>query len=196
MLESLDKIDRSIFILLNGYHSASMDVVMWYISKMQMWIPVYVLLLYFLLKRFGWKGLGLAVFFVAMLLFITDFLAVHFVKSTVMRLRPSHQPDLAGQVNLVRDSFGNEYRGGKFGFFSNHASNYFGVAVFFFMLMKPMKFHFVVLLFLWVLVISYSRIYLGVHYPGDVIAGAVYGSFFGWLLGKLYLQFYNKKLAL
>ncbi len=112
-----------------------------------------------------------------------------------MRLRPTYNPEVLDRVNMVLDENGNFYRGGRFGFFSNHASNYFGVAVFFFLLMKPMKSWAVVLLFSWITLIAYSRIYLGVHYPGDVMAGALFGILAAIIVHWLFV-FTNNKLIL
>ncbi len=195
MLEYLDQLDRTLFFILNEHHVWWLDQVMWYVSKMWVWIPVYVWMLFLIFKKLGWRSFLVFIFFVSLLLFITDFIAVFSIKSTVMRLRPTYHPEVMDRVKMVIDENGNFYRGGRFGFFSNHASNYFGVAVFFFLLMKPMKFWAVFLLFFWVTMIAYSRIYLGVHYPGDVIAGALYGGLAAILIHRLFVVA-NKKIVL
>ncbi len=195
MLEYLDQLDRSLFFVLNENHFWWLDQVMWYVSKMWVWIPVYAWMLFLIFKKLGWRSFLVFIFFVSLLLFITDFIAVHFIKSTVMRLRPTYNPEVLDRVKMVIDGNGNFYRGGRFGFFSNHASNYFGVAVFFFLLMKPMKSWAVILLFFWVALIAYSRIYLGVHYPGDVLAGALFGLLTAIFIHWLFVVA-NKKIVL
>jgi undecaprenyl-diphosphatase len=99
-----------------------------------------------------------------------------------MRLRPCHEPSLQGLVHIVHDKCG-----GSFGFYSSHASNHFSLAVILNYFLKPHYKYFTVLIFSWAAIISYSRIYLGVHYPGDVISGAIMGIFLGWVCYKLYL---------
>ena len=117
---------------------------------------------------------------------ISDQLSVAF-KNTVERLRPCHEPELEGLVHIVKDKCG-----GDFGFVSSHASNHFSLAVFLSMLFfKKIKF-FTFPILLWAAFISYSRIYLGVHYPGDVIFGAVLGAMTGLALGKTYILFQRK----
>ena len=195
MLQQLDHIDRAIFLALNACHTPWLDTCMWYISKMQLWLPVYAFLLYLLYKKYPAKQFLLVVLCVAITLVLCDRVAVELFKNTVMRLRPSHNPEIADHVHLVMDSYGHLYRGGQFGFFSNHASNYFGVATLFYFLAKPLKTWAVILLLFWVLLISYSRIYLGVHYPGDVVAGACFGMLVGWLISRLFFLL-NKKYFL
>jgi undecaprenyl-diphosphatase len=159
------------------------------------WFPIYLLLLFLIHKKYGLRSFFIALACVSLVLFLTDFTAVHLVKNTVMRLRPSHQPELMNQLHYVTDENGNPYIGGLYGFFSNHASNYFGIATFFYLIMKPIKKKYAFLLFLWVSFIAYSRVYLGVHYPGDVLAGAIYGIAIGFSVSRLF-DFLLKKQIL
>lgn len=167
---------------------------MWYISRMEFWIPVYLIMLYALYRRYPGKVFLLVIGAIALSLFFTDFMAANFVKETVQRLRPSRDPALEGMVHHVAGRNGELYRGGSFSFFSNHASNYFGIVTLFSLLMRPISRWIVALLYLWVTLIAYSRIYLGVHYPGDILAGIAYGVLAAWLVAQLFFYLQSKYL--
>ncbi len=192
MLSQLDKIDRAIFLALNGKHIEWLDTAMWYVSRIEFWIPVYVALLYFLYKKFPGKAYLFVIGAVALTMFFTDFVAANMVKETVQRLRPSHNKELQGLVHHVIGNNGELYKGGKFGFFSNHASNYFGIVTLFIFLMKPLRRWVVLALITWASLIAYSRIYLGVHYPGDIIVGIIYGITTAWFVSRLFFYLLNK----
>ena len=188
----MDQIDRELLYLLNGYHSPLFDTLMWHISKMEIWIPVYAVMVYSLNKKYGISAFILLILFAVLLLFLTDFTAVHLIKNTVMRLRPSHNDQTMDYVNLVMDESGNPYRGGQFGFFSNHASNFFGVVTFYLMCIRPVKKWVAFSLYGWAILIGYSRIYMGVPYPGDVLAGALFGIGTGWLVARMFHNLSHK----
>lgn len=165
-----------------------MDQWMWYTSKMLFWSPVYLILLWALYQKLQRRHFWIALGGLAVLLFITDFVVVHSIKNVVMRPRPGYNPALDGLIHFVKDGNGNFYKGGRFGFFSNHASNYAGVITYFILLMRPMQKWIYVLLVLWLLMIVYSRIYLGVHYPGDILAGIIFGTSVAYLIYRIYLK--------
>lgn len=192
----LDHIDRSLFLLLNGEGPSWLDGFMWYASKMMFWSPVYLVLIWALYQRLPRKNFWMAMGGLAIILFMTDFMVVHLVKNVVMRLRPSHNPELEGLIHFVKDGNGNFYKGGRFGFFSNHASNYAGLVTYFILLMRPLKNWIFALLITWVLLIVYSRIYLGVHYPGDVVSGLLFGALVAMFIHFLYRKLTQPKLEL
>jgi len=179
MLEYLNQIDTNIFLLLNGWHNPTFDVVMVYISSKLFWLPFYIFLLYLIIKEYKWKSLVI-ILLTALLITLTDQTSVQLFKNVFQRLRPCHNPDLQAMVHTV------EYCGGLYGFVSSHATNYFGIIVFVSGLLKHKYNWLPWVLFVWGLLIIYSRVYLGVHYPGDIIAGTILGSFIGWLVLWLY----------
>ncbi len=181
--------DQYLFLYLNQFHSPFFDVLFYWISWPPVWFPVYLALIFFLWKKYGWKGLGMIVLCAAVLITMADQTANLFKNTLVMRYRPCHNADIGHLVHTVYD-----HCGGKYGFFSGHASNSFALATFAAVLFKNRKL--LLWLWLWALVVGYSRIYLGVHYPLDVACGALFGIFYGWLVSKLYFYGMQKRYTL
>ena len=180
MLEVLDNLDTTIFLAINGLNNNFFDIIMVYVSAKFFWIPFYLILLYLIWQEKKQKTL-LVIVFVAILITISDQVSVHAFKNVFQRPRPCHAVDLQLVVHTV------EKCGGKFGFISSHASNSFALAFFVTSLIRYRYNWISWLMFSWALLTIYSRVYLGVHYPGDVLAGAVVGMLIGWLV----LVFYN-----
>jgi undecaprenyl-diphosphatase len=180
MFESLNSIDTDLFLAINGAHSAFFDFVMFWVSERFIWIPLYLFFAWLLYKNYGKKS-WLLILAAGLIIVFTDQTSVYLFKNVFHRLRPCHEPSLAGMVHLVKD-----HCGGKYGFISSHAANSFGLAVYLSLLLGKRIRSFTPLIILWALLICYSRVYLGVHYPGDILIGAIWGAGIG---ASLYILF-------
>ncbi len=181
MLESLIEFDKELFLFLNNLGTPTWDGFWMFLTNKFSAIPLYVLLLFLSYRVFGPRKVLLLLVAVALLITVTNGLA-DFLKYGVQRLRPCFDADLEGAVRLVKDSCG-----GRFSYFSAHAANSMAVA-FFFSTLLGSKFRYLgVLLLFWALMVGYSRIYIGVHFPLDVVSGLGIGLFFGWVFAKLYI---------
>lgn len=179
--ERLDAVDRGVFLAINGAYAPWADTLMETLSNMFVWFPLYLALLFVLRRRFGWKGLAWSALLIAAMVVCSDKGSVLLFKETVMRLRPCHEPALQGLVHL-----GHAGCGGNYGFVSSHASNHFAIALFLIGVLRGRPRWAASALLAWALLIGYSRVYLGVHYPGDVIVGALYGSLIGAIFATLH----------
>ena len=182
-MESLAAMDRAAFLVINGWHSALVDPIMLALSDRFIWVPLYLFFFYLIQRRTGWRGLWWSLPTIALMVLVADKGSVLLFKETVQRLRPCHEPLLSGLVHLVPANCG-----GQYGFVSSHASNHFAIALFVIAVLRGMPRWSLPLLLCWAGLIAYSRVYLGVHYPGDVFAGGLYGaligSFFAWIFHR------------
>ena len=174
MLEIIQNIDTDIFLFFNGMHNSVFDIIMYWVSKTAPWIPLWIFFIYLLIKTYGKKGIFVVLALVAAV-GLADFISVHAFKNVFERLRPCHNTQIQDMVHIVRD-----HCGGKYGFISSHASNMFAISTFMSLALYKRFPKSYIPLFLWASLVGYSRIYLGVHYPGDIIGGAIVGSLIAW----------------
>ena len=179
-MEYLQLLDKELFLFLNRMHNAFFDPIMYWLSNILIWVPMYVMIIIFIIWRYKMRGVWMIIFLIAALA-LCDQTASHLLKNVVQRLRPSHEPALTGLVHLSKAG-----PGGLFGFASSHAANSSGLAIFLWFALdnrlKIMKYW----MLIWAILVSYSRIYNGVHYPADVLAGWVIGMTYGYLMAKAY----------
>lgn len=188
MLEFITNIDTWLTLLLNGSDSVMLDTIAVTATKTSTWIPLGIVLLYVLIRMKDWKNALLVILCVAIAITLADQMASGIFKPLVARPRPSHNPELQGVIDIVGD-----YRGGRYGFFSSHAANTCAVAVFLSLLFR--KRIFTIAICSWAMVNSWTRLYLGVHYVGDIMVGLIWGALVGWIVFRLY-RFLTLKVKL
>jgi len=178
-MEELISLDKKLFLHLNQWHAPWLDPVMFWMSQTYTWVPLYAFLLFVVFRNYG-KNTWLVILCVALTITLSDQTASGLLKPVFMRLRPSHDPELENVIHYV-----NGYRGGLYGFASSHASNVFALAMFFWLLFRR-TYKSTIILFAWAAIVAYTRIYLGVHFPGDVMAGATIGVLAAWIGYQLF----------
>lgn len=190
MLDSLIHKDIELLIYLNNLGSLQWDGFWLFITNKYSAIPLYLVLLYFTYKYYGLKRTFIAVLFVVLLITVSD-QTCNLFKYGFKRLRPCHDENVSQFIRMVKDSCG-----GLYGYFSAHAANSMSIAVFFGLLLKRKNNYLFPILIIWALAAAYSRIYIGVHYPLDVITGVLLGVIYGTLFYKLYKLFLQKFIKL
>jgi undecaprenyl-diphosphatase len=190
MINWLESIDRSILLFINGLNTPILDEVMWFFSGKLTLIPFYLILLYFIKLVNSWKNFGLICFGIFLTVLISDQTSVHFFKETFQRYRPSHNLEISLLLHYYEVKPGDFYRGGTYGFISSHAANFFGMLGFVLPLFSKKYRILQVSSIVIGVIVSMSRVYLGVHYPSDVIVGVALGLLIGWSINHfLYLRF-------
>lgn len=184
----LNKIDSSLLLKINGANSELFDSFFSFFTSKEVWYPLYILLLIVFFRKYKLNALWVALFLVVAIV-LSDQISV-FIKELVQRFRPSHEPALSGLLNLPTG------KRGMYGFVSSHAANSMALVVFVSLVSKSKR---IIIGFgIWALLICYSRIYVGVHYPGDVVFGGILGGLLAWLthwlLNLFDARFLRKKI--
>jgi undecaprenyl-diphosphatase len=178
MLKKLIEIDRDVFVYLNSLGSETFDPFWQNVTRIYSWLPIFAIIFYLAFKRLGWRHALLVIGMIAILLLLTDE-TTDLIKRSIQRLRPGNNPELANVIRAI-------IKRPSYSFISGHASSSMAVAFFLYRVLHP-YIKYMGLFFLWPLIFAYSRIYLGLHYPGDILMGYLYGLFTGWLILKLYI---------
>jgi len=188
MIENLEALDRYVVVLINSGNSPFLDELMWLVSSRFIWIPLYVILIYLAYRKLHRSQLIFLILFAVIAVVLTNLISVHLFKELIQRNRPSHNLLIQDQLHYYRIKPGDWYRGGEYGFISSHAANYFAMAMSVFLVLRT----YYPSLKWWLLgigiLISYSRIYLGVHYFSDVFVGAIVGCLISWLLYRFWFR--------
>ena len=183
MLDYVIHLDKKLFIFLNNLGSKPFDEIWLLVTKQLNWIPFFLILLFILYKKLGTKKLGIAILTVAALITFTNEIT-DVIKFSVQRIRPCNDDTLAGLIRVVKDS-------DTFSYFSGHASNSTASMMFVYLILRR-YYKYSYLIFLYPLIFAYSRIYLGLHFPLDIISGFVFGGCTGILFYFLFEKLSNK----
>jgi undecaprenyl-diphosphatase len=178
-MEELIHLDKQLLLAVNGSDSLLLDYVIMTLTNGMTWIPLYLALFYVVLKSNVRRDVLFIMASAGLCVLLAGTIDDTIVKPLVARWRPTHDPEIGMLVDVV-----DEYRGGNYGFFSAHAANTFSIALFFSLLMR--KRLFVITMICYSLVNCYTRLYLGVHYPGDITVGLIWGALVGWSVYRLF----------
>ncbi|PXY43003.1 phosphatase PAP2 family protein [Flavobacterium hydrophilum] len=177
MLEKIQELDTNLLVYLNSLGSETYDRFWLIITSQLNWTPVFLLMFFLIYRKIGGKQTLYLLLFIAVLIAFTD-QTTNLFKNTFQRLRPCNNPEINTIIRVVQSRK-------SYSFFSGHAANTMAVATFLFLVLKR-HFKYLGFLFLWPLIFAYSRIYLGLHYPGDILTGYFFGALFGFLMFKIY----------
>ncbi|MBQ8674246.1 MAG: phosphatase PAP2 family protein [Bacteroides sp.] len=182
LLQWLTELDNQILLTVNGWHSPFFDYFMKAYSGKVVWVPMYAAILYVIVRNFHWRTSLFCMIAVALTITFADQMGATVIRPLVERLRPANPDNPISEMVHIVDG----YRGGRYGFPSCHAANTFGLA--FFILFLFRKRWLSCYMMIWAALTSYSRMYLGVHYLGDLLAGMLLGALGAWLMYQLFVR--------
>jgi undecaprenyl-diphosphatase len=191
-MNKLESIDRAIVLFVNGLHTPLLDEIMWFLSGRLSLLPLYLLLLVLLKFQNTWKNTVIILVGLIIAIFLADQISVHLFKNGFERYRPSHNEELKYLLHFYEVKPGEYYQGGKYGFVSSHAANFFAMIAFIFPFYKEKKNWILAGLILIGILVAISRIYLGVHYFSDVLVGATLGILVGFSIRNLVKVIFKK----
>ena len=186
MLEHIQALDRHLLLLINRAHTPALDALMVFASNRNVWFPAYALLIGLLIYVFRRRALWLLPLLI-LAVSLADSITSRLFKPYFGRLRPCHDSGLTALLHLPDGC------GGQFGFLASHAANSFALAVFLALALPPRRFRVLqALTFLWAGLLSYSRMYLGAHFPSDVLGGAAVGALLGWGAAAVFNKYFSR----
>jgi undecaprenyl-diphosphatase len=186
MLDKIIALDKQLLVYLNSLGSTQFDGFWIFITNQINWFPFFALVFFILYKKFGWKRFLIAIVFLALLILVAD-QSCNLFKYHFQRLRPCNDPDIKDVIRRVKES-------SSFSFYSGHATTSMATAVFVYCISR--NYHkYAIILFIFPLIFAYSRIYLGLHFPADILVGYLFGIFYGYLFVKLF-QYVSGKITL
>jgi len=177
----IEPLDRKLFFLVNNnMANGFFDTVMPFLRESNIWVPLYLFMLVFAVVNFGKRGL-LWMLFAICTAALCDMVSSHLIKDHIFRLRPCNNPALADQIRVLVN-----YRPQSSSFTSSHATNHFGIAMFFVVTLKSYTSPWIRLFFVWAAIVCFSQVYVGVHYPFDVVSGAILGCLLGYIIAVFF----------
>lgn len=183
-MDFLEGIDRSLMLFFNGLHSPLFDFIFYYLSKTWIGFPLYIYVLFLFYKKNPSKQAIIFTVTIFVTVGLSDLISVHAFKNVFERYRPSHNLEIQDLLHYIHG-----YHGGTYGFVSSHAANMFAFATFSSLVIKSKPISIIV--FVWAGIVSYSRIYLGVHYPADIICGALLGCLIAYITYALNKRYFS-----
>ncbi|MFM6945954.1 MAG: phosphatase PAP2 family protein [Flavobacteriales bacterium] len=183
MIEFLQRIDNGLLLRINHFSAPWLDECMWVLSSKWINFPLAIGIIYLLKSQFSWKKTALVFLLALVVVSLTDVISTQLFKDYFERLRPSHDPIVGQYLHFYMIGPDNPYLGGKYGFVSSHAANLAALFMFLLPFLKKNAFA-VYALGIYVFLVAYSRVYLGVHFPSDVLCGALLGVLLGYLFQR------------